>query len=267
MIRELNDKVGQMTYEHLFAGIEPPALVRGGVIAHGEEEQTIRRGTLLGKKDGKLYVYDGTEEHGVPDCVLTDDVVVGTTYDENVTVYISGNFNGDALIMGGDRAITQADEDVLRTKDIFINGIMPVNAGDILQARVTFPTDDATTFYEKKASELQADMYLENGIVHGTLKYIADYSSAGFGEETKKGNFIGLDVTIPEGATCACELVGAHNPDKNGKLLKLDASDHVLVARIADPNTQYIRIVTMKDDITNVQTFVLTGLTLEGAPD
>ncbi|MGN1370196.1 MAG: head decoration protein [Aristaeellaceae bacterium] len=120
--RDLHEKVGTMEYEKLFAGIEPPALVRGGVIAKGSSDVTLKRGTLLGKKDGKLSIYGG--EPGVsPDCILTDDVTVGTSVDENVTVYISGNFNIDAVIVADEYTITEADKDTLRTKGILFGTV------------------------------------------------------------------------------------------------------------------------------------------------
>lgn len=122
MSRNLHEKVGEMAFEKLFAGIEPPALVRGGTIEKGTTEITIKRGTLLGKKDGKLSVYGG--EAGVsPDCILTNDVVVGTTADENVTVYISGNFNIDAVIVADNYTITETDKDTLRMKGILFGTV------------------------------------------------------------------------------------------------------------------------------------------------
>ena len=61
---------------------------------------------------------------GNADCVLADDVEVGTTADENVVVYVEGNFNEDALIVAEDYTITEADKDELRTKRIYIGGVM-----------------------------------------------------------------------------------------------------------------------------------------------
>ena len=190
--RDLHEKVGSFEYEKLFAGIDPPARVRGGVIAKGVAESTYKRGTLLEKgADGKLYLMGtnaggtkteefngdgatttftlaatvkplqvkavvGTTETAVsynaqtgvvtfstapasgtknvkisyeaagansPDCVLTDDTTVGTTEDESVTVYISGNFNEDALIVASGYTITEADKDELRKKGILLGGV------------------------------------------------------------------------------------------------------------------------------------------------
>lgn len=55
-----------------------------------------------------------------PDCVLAEDVAVGTTDDENVLVYIAGCFNEDALILAEDASISAADKDTLRMKGILL---------------------------------------------------------------------------------------------------------------------------------------------------
>ena len=39
-------------------------------------------------------------------------------------VYVEGNFNEDALIVAEDYTITEADKDELRTKRIYIGGVM-----------------------------------------------------------------------------------------------------------------------------------------------
>lgn len=192
--RDLHEKVGSMAYEKLFAGIEPPALVRGGTIAHGAAEANYKRGSVMAKgTDGKLYLlgsdvdatgtYSGTGDGsttkfslvdggvipasveevkvdgtaltsgwtynaalgelefaeapantktiavkfttggGNADCILTDDVTVGTTSDENVTVYVSGNFNIAEVIVADDYTITEADKDELRKKGILFGTV------------------------------------------------------------------------------------------------------------------------------------------------
>lgn len=194
MTRDLHEKLGSVSYEKLFAGLQPPAIVKSGTIAHGAEKATYARGTLLEKgADGKLYLMgtnaggsvtedfngDGTattftlaasplpaavtgakvgttdatvsaynpqtgvvtlsaapaagtknvhityEKAGanVPDCVLCDDVEVGTTTDENVAVYVSGCFNEAALITVDEYSLTEADRDALRMKGILLGTV------------------------------------------------------------------------------------------------------------------------------------------------
>lgn len=129
--RNLHEKIGSVDYEKLFAGIEPPALVRGGTIRKLGTAATLKRGTIMAKSggsagDGKLVILGttaATNETLTPDCILTDDVAVGTSTDENTTVYISGDFNIDAVIVGTGYTITEADMDTLRTKGILFGTV------------------------------------------------------------------------------------------------------------------------------------------------
>ena len=193
MNRDLHEKIGSVDYEKLFAGMEPPAIVKSGTIAKGAAEATYTRGTLLAKgADGKLFlmgsdvddtgtasatgdgstkkftVIDGgdptskltevkvdgtaTTEYsynpvtgeiifdtapansksiaikyttggGGADCVLCDDVTVGTTSDENVAVYVTGCFNAAALIVDENYTLTEADKDELRKKGILLGTV------------------------------------------------------------------------------------------------------------------------------------------------
>ena len=129
--RDLHEKIGSVEFEKLFAGLEPPALVRGGVIRKLGTAATLKRGTLLAKSggsagDGKLVIFGttaATNETLTPDCILTDDIEVGTSADENATVYISGCFNAAALVLATGATLTEADKDILRTKGIIFGTV------------------------------------------------------------------------------------------------------------------------------------------------
>ena len=55
--RDLHEKIGSVEFEKLFAGMEPPAIVKPGIIAHGAAKATYKRGTLLANgADGKLFL-------------------------------------------------------------------------------------------------------------------------------------------------------------------------------------------------------------------
>lgn len=130
--RDLHTKVGVMEYEKLFASTEPAALVRGGTIRKLSAKATLVRGTILAKSsgsagDGKLVILGttaATNETLTPDCILCDDIEVGTTDDENVVVYVEGSFNEEALIVAENYTITEADRDALRLKRIYLGGVM-----------------------------------------------------------------------------------------------------------------------------------------------
>ena len=129
MNRDLHEKLGSVEFEKLFAGLEPKALVHGATIRKLGTAATIKRGTLLSKSstDGKMVVFGtaaASDETLTADCILTDDVDVGTSADENVTVYISGNFNEAALIFEAPGAtISEKDRDELRKKGIILGTV------------------------------------------------------------------------------------------------------------------------------------------------
>lgn len=130
--RDLHEKIGSVEFEKLFAGMQPPAIVKPGVIRKLGTAGTLKRGTLLAKSsgsagDGKLVIFGttaATNETLTADCVLCDDIEVGTSNDENVAVYVSGDFNEAALIVATGATITEADRDALRTKGILLGTVM-----------------------------------------------------------------------------------------------------------------------------------------------
>lgn len=65
------------------------------------------------------------EEKLVPDCILYDDVNVGTDADVNTAVYTGGCFNLDALTVKDGYTITEADKDKLRERSIYLGTVWP----------------------------------------------------------------------------------------------------------------------------------------------
>ena len=60
-----------------------------------------------------------------PDCILCDDVTVGTTDDVTVPVYIGGCFDPDKLTLKAGAALSTADKDILRMKGIILKAASP----------------------------------------------------------------------------------------------------------------------------------------------
>ena len=118
----LNEKLGEVEYDGLIVGLNPKKRVGPGVIAHGEEEVTYTRGTVFAKsaKDGKLHILGSTvaSDTLTADCILVQDVTVGTTNDETVVVYLAGCFNPDKLTVKKGYTMNEADKDALRMRDI-----------------------------------------------------------------------------------------------------------------------------------------------------
>lgn len=110
----LNQKLGSMEYDDLISNLTPQPQVRGGTIAKGLAEFTLKRGTILEKdSSGKLHIL-GTDSDNEPYAILCDDVTVGTSNDEKVAIYTAGCFNTNKVIADEGYTITDADFDALR---------------------------------------------------------------------------------------------------------------------------------------------------------
>lgn len=128
----LNAKVGDMTYDGLVTDVKPEVLVAGGTILKGAAEATYVRGTLMAKSanTGKLVIFGTTADQGdtlTADCILCDDVVVGTAADAKAAVYIGGCFDPDKLVVATGATITEAVKDTLRTKGIILKAAAAAN--------------------------------------------------------------------------------------------------------------------------------------------
>lgn len=131
----LNNKIGDMNYDGLFTGITPAAQVGGGVIRKLSDAATLKRGTIMAKSygtagDGKLVVLGTNAESDetlTPDCILCDDIDVGTDADEKVAVYTAGCFDPDKVHVGSDYELTETDKDNLRMRGIVFKAAADAN--------------------------------------------------------------------------------------------------------------------------------------------
>ena len=112
--------------------------------------------------------------------------------------------------------------------------------------------DDTENLFGKHLSDLQSDIVIGDNAITGTLKYVADYSSA-FGPDLDSGNYIALHCsTNIEDATITFTVTNPVTCDATG----------IVVARIADKTSQTITVVASKEGYDSVtKVFSLTGLT------
>lgn len=128
---ELSKKIGDMDFDGLIADINPAPQVNGGVIRKLEEKATLKRGTILAKSsgtagDGKLVVLGTTaaeNETLTPDCILCDDIEVGTSADEKVAVYTAGCFNTNKITVADGHTMTEEEKDKLRERGIVFKAV------------------------------------------------------------------------------------------------------------------------------------------------
>lgn len=130
-MQNLSRKLGEVSYDNLFAGAIPQSRPMGGVIRkEATAAVTYKRGTLLAKSsvDAKLVILGttaATSETLEPYGVLCDDVTVGTAEDEPCVIYAEGNFNSNSLIVASGYTITEQDKDTLRKYGIVMSAAMP----------------------------------------------------------------------------------------------------------------------------------------------
>lgn len=122
-MKNLNAKVGEMEYDGLVVDLVPEVEVRGGTIRKLAAATTLKRGTILAKssKDNTLVVLGTAATDGetlTPDCILCDDVAVGTDADVSVSVYTAGCFNTNRVHVADDYTISATDLDALRKYSI-----------------------------------------------------------------------------------------------------------------------------------------------------
>lgn len=132
----LSKKLGEMNFDGLFTDVVPAVQVRGGTIRKQTTSAvTLKRGTILAKSygtagDGKLVVL-GTaavsNETLTPDCILCDDIEVGTAADEKVAVYTAGCFDIGKVTVSASYTITEGDKDNLRMRGIVFKAAAAAN--------------------------------------------------------------------------------------------------------------------------------------------
>lgn len=120
-----DETMGTFEYDGLIIDGSHSLDVKGITIASGQGK--LQRGTVLAigadKKAVILGTKDSTPALYSADCILTDDVDA-TSADVYTTAYQSGKFNKGALIVKSDYNLADTDIDTLRTKGIFVEGVM-----------------------------------------------------------------------------------------------------------------------------------------------
>lgn len=109
----------------------------------------------------------------------------------------------------------------------------------------------------KIVSDLQEGISIGPDGVSGTLKYVADYSSA-FESGENSGNYLAIRCSTPGVEDATIEVTSSDESP-----VVFDAETGIAVCRIADKSTQTIEVVAYKDDQSDSVTLDLSQLTLE----
>ena len=134
MSKRLDETLGTVGYDNLINGLYPPAEPFSVVIRKGSAKTTYKRGTVLALSEGTAgdgkYVILGTaavsNETLTANCVLAEDVTVGTANDETAVAYRTGHFNSNALIMDAEHTFSAADKEALRGVGILISDAVEI---------------------------------------------------------------------------------------------------------------------------------------------
>lgn len=125
---DLSNKIGEMTYDGLFADVKPSPIVEAGTLRKLGAKATLAKGTILAFSggsagDGKLVILGttaATNETLTAFAILAEEVEVGTSADVVAQVYKTGTFKAAKLTVASGYTITQADLNDLRNGGIFI---------------------------------------------------------------------------------------------------------------------------------------------------
>ena len=126
----LSKKLGEMEFDGLFTDVVPAVQVRGGIIRKQTTSAvTLKRGTILAKSygtagDGKLVILGSTattNETLTANCILAEDVEVGTTADVTVLAYRTGHFARNKLAVASGYTLKATDEEELRKAGILLS--------------------------------------------------------------------------------------------------------------------------------------------------
>lgn len=130
MSKRLDENLGSVGYDGLIVANEPVADVLT-VTIHKEATAaaTYKRGTVLALPagtagDGKLVILGSTtttNETLTANCILAEDVEVGTTADVTVLAYRTGHFARNKLAVASGYALKATDEEELRKAGILLS--------------------------------------------------------------------------------------------------------------------------------------------------
>lgn len=127
MSKRLDENLGSVGYDGLIVANEPVADVFTVTIRReATAAATYKRGTVLAlsARDGKLVILGSTattNETLTANCILAEDVEVGTTADVTVLAYRTGHFARNKLAVASGYTLKATDEEELRKAGILLS--------------------------------------------------------------------------------------------------------------------------------------------------
>lgn len=125
MSKRLDENLGSVGYDGLIVANEPVADVFTVTIRkEATAAATYKRGTVLALSAGKLVILGSTattNETMTANCILAEDVEVGTTADVTVLAYRTGHFARNKLAVASGYTLKATDEEELRKAGILLS--------------------------------------------------------------------------------------------------------------------------------------------------
>lgn len=127
MSKRLDENLGSVGYDGLIVANEPVADVLTVTIRkEATAAATYKRGTVLALSagTGKLVILGSTattNETLTANCILAEDVEVGTTADVTVLAYRTGHFARNKLAVASGYTLKATDEEELRKAGILLS--------------------------------------------------------------------------------------------------------------------------------------------------
>lgn len=127
MSKRLDENLGSVGYDGLIVANEPVAdMFTVTIRKEATAAATYKRGTVLALSagDGKLVILGSTattNETLTANCILAEDVEVGTTADVTVLAYRTGHFARNKLAVASGYTLKATDEEELRKAGILLS--------------------------------------------------------------------------------------------------------------------------------------------------
>ena len=124
MSKRLDENLGSVGYDGLIVANEPVADVLTVTIRKEAAAATYKRGTVLALSAGKLVILGSTattNETLTANCILAEDVEVGTTADVTALAYRTGHFARNKLAVASGYTLKATDEEELRKAGILLS--------------------------------------------------------------------------------------------------------------------------------------------------
>lgn len=126
------EAMGEMKYANIWNSVDVPVITGLRTIRKLSAAATYKAGTALALSggtagDGKLVILGtaaASNETLTANCILAEDVEVGTDADVQALVYLSGHANANKLVVASSHTITAAEIEAFRAAGIYLENAM-----------------------------------------------------------------------------------------------------------------------------------------------